>query len=243
MRIAILSDIHGNRTAFDAVLADLRRAAPDIVYHGGDLADNGSSPGEIIDQIRDLGWKGVLGNTDEVHTRPESLEEFASRSSAPSSLWGAVHEMASFTGRMLGGERIAWLGTLPRVLVEAEIAIVHASPESPWRSPTADAPEEELLETYAPLDRPIVVYGHIHRSFIRQLSRPAGSLVVINSGSVSLSYDGDPRAAYVLIDGTRPIIQRVEYDVGKEIKALNESGIPHADWIARSLCSGSPQLP
>ena len=70
MRIAIVSDIHGNRTAFEAVLADLRQTAPDLVLHGGDLADAGSSPVEIVDRIRDLGWQGVIGNTDEMLAMP-----------------------------------------------------------------------------------------------------------------------------------------------------------------------------
>ena len=54
MRIAIVSDIHGNRTAFEAVLADLRQTSPDLILHGGDLADGGASPAEIVDQIREL---------------------------------------------------------------------------------------------------------------------------------------------------------------------------------------------
>ncbi len=54
MRIAVLSDIHGNLTAFEAVLSDLRGCSPDLVFHGGDLADSGSGPTEIIDYIRDL---------------------------------------------------------------------------------------------------------------------------------------------------------------------------------------------
>src|ERR1039458_968265 len=58
MRIAIVSDIHGNRTAFEAVLADLRQTSPDLILHGGDLADSGASPVEIVDHIRDLGWQG-----------------------------------------------------------------------------------------------------------------------------------------------------------------------------------------
>ena len=77
MRIAIVSDIHGNRTAFEAVLADLRHTSPDLILHGGDLADGGASPVEIVDRIRDLGWQGVVGNTDEMLFMPESLEEFA----------------------------------------------------------------------------------------------------------------------------------------------------------------------
>ncbi len=114
MRIAILSDIHGNRTAFEAVLADLRQTSPDLILHGGDLADAGASPVEIVDRIRDLGWQGVVGNTDEMLFRPESLEEFASQSSAPPSLWTAIRQMAAATRTMLGEERIAWLRGLAR---------------------------------------------------------------------------------------------------------------------------------
>jgi predicted phosphodiesterase len=74
MRIAIVSDIHGNRTAFEAVLSDLRQTSPDLILHGGDLADGGSSPAEIVDRIRDLGWPGVVGNTDETLSMPEAFE-------------------------------------------------------------------------------------------------------------------------------------------------------------------------
>lgn len=56
MRVAVISDIHGNLTAFEAVQADLRQVSPDVVLHGGDLADGGSIPTEIVDSIRDLGW-------------------------------------------------------------------------------------------------------------------------------------------------------------------------------------------
>src|SRR5437016_1723790 len=102
MRIAIVSDIHGNRTAFEAVLADLRQASPDLILHGGDIADGGASPVEIVDRIRDLGWQGVIGNTDEMLATPESLEEVASHSTAPPSLWAAIREMAAATRAALG---------------------------------------------------------------------------------------------------------------------------------------------
>src|SRR5207248_9347961 len=139
MRIAILSDVHGNRTAFEAVLADLQQTSPDLVLHGGDLADGGASPVEIIDRIRDLGWQGVLGNTDEMLFRPASLEEFASRSSAPPALWTAIREMAAATRAVLGEERIAWLSGLVRTRIEGPLALVHASPESTWRAPAPEA--------------------------------------------------------------------------------------------------------
>jgi len=74
MRVAIVSDVHGNLTAFDAVLADVQRHAPDVVLHGGDLALMGAQPAEVIDRVRELGWRGVVGNTDEVLWRPEERQ-------------------------------------------------------------------------------------------------------------------------------------------------------------------------
>src|ERR1700726_2359161 len=217
MRIAIVSDIHGNRTAFEAVLADLQRTSPDLILHGGDLADAGASPVEIVDRIRDLGWQGVVGNTDEMLFMPESLQEFAKQSPKLQSLFAAVREMAEATREALGEERLAWLRGLPRIQVHGPMALVHASPESPWRAPGPEATDAELESVYAPLGRPIAIYGHIHRSYIRSVS----GMTVANTGSVSLSYDGDRRAAYLLLDESTPLIRRVEYDLDKELKALS----------------------
>jgi len=239
MRIAVISDVHDNLTAFQAVLADLRETSPDLVLHGGDLVSGGSSPAEVVDCVRDLGWLGVFGNADEAIARPESLEEFAKRSSAPRSLWDAVREMTVYTREALGEERIAWLGTLPRVVLHPPVALVHASPASAWRSPAADATDAELEATYLPLGQAIAVYGHIHQPFVRGVR----GFAVINTGSVSQSFDGDPRASYLLLDDGRATIRRVEYDVDREIKALSDCGMPHADWIARTLRSSSAQMP
>jgi predicted phosphodiesterase len=238
MRIAIVSDIHGNRTAFEAVLADLRRTAPDLILHGGDLADSGSSPAEIVDRIRDLGWPGVVGNTDEMLFRPESLQEFASASPAWKPVFDAVEEMAVATRAALGEERLAWLRGLPRIQVHGPMALVHASPATLWRAPAPEVSDADLDSVYRPLGQPIAVYGHIHRSFIRELS----GLTVANTGSVSLSYDGDRRAAYLLLDELTPEIRRVEYDVDKERQALDSCGFPHSDWIAKILDSGRMQV-
>ena len=244
MRIAILSDIHGNRTAFEAVLADLQQTSPDLILHGGNLADAGASPVEIVDRIRDLGWKGVVGNTDEMLFRPESLEEFASQSSAPPSLWTAIRQMAAATRAMLGEERVAWLRGLARIQIQDPMALVHGSPESPWRAPPPEATEAELESVYRPLNQPIAVYAHIHRPYIRSVPSPqVRQRLVANTGSVSLSYDGDRRASYLLLDGRNPTIRRVDYDVEKELKALSSCGLPHADWIAKSLHTGSFQMP
>jgi len=239
MRIAIVSDIHGNRTAFDAVLADLRRTAPDLILHGGDLADAGSSPAEIVDQIRDLGWQGVAGNTDEMLFQPESLTEFAAKLPNLQSMFTVIEQMAAATREALGDERLEWLRALPRMQIHGPMTLVHASPETAWRAPMPEASDAELESVYAKLGRPIAVYGHIHRSFVRSVP----GMTVINTGSVSLSHDGDRRAAYLLLDGPEPEIRRVEYDVDREVKALRGCGLPHADWIARILESARPQMP
>jgi putative phosphoesterase len=239
MRIAIVSDIHGNRTAFEAVLADLRQTSPDLILHGGDLPHGGASPAEIVDRIRDLGWQGVVGNTDEVLWAPHLLRQSANQSAQMEPLFVAIEEMAAATREALGEERIEWLRSLPRIQIRGPMAVVHASPGSTWQAPAPEAGDAELESVYKELGRPIAIYGHIHRSFIRKVS----GMIVANTGSVSLSYDGDRRAAYLVLDDFEPIIRRVEYDVEAELKALSSCDLPHADWIAKILESARPQMP
>ena len=239
MRIAIVSDVHDNLTALEAVLADLEEVSPDLILHGGDLVSGGSSPAEVVDRVRDLGWPGVFGNSDEAVARPEALEEFARHSSAPQSMWDAVRGMTAFARAALGEERIAWLGALPRVLMHPPIALVHASPASAWRSPLANADDAELVSTYSALGQSMAVYGHIHEPFVRTLA----GLLVINTGSVSQSFDGNPRASYLVLEDGRPFIRRIAYDVEREIDAMRLRGVPHAGWIARTLRGARPQMP
>jgi predicted phosphodiesterase len=239
MRIAVLSDIHGNRTALEAVLADLRVTSPDLILHGGDLADAGASPVEVVDRIRDLGWPGVVGNTDEMLFRPESLQEFANQSPSLRSLFAVIEEMAVTTREALGEERLAWLRDLPRALTLGPMTLLHGRPETPWRAPAPEASEAEFESVYGVLRQRIVVYGHIHRPFVRSVSGG----IVANSGSVGHSHDGDRRSAYLLVDDSKPAIRRVEYDVAKELKTLSQCGLPHADWVARILETASAQLP
>ena len=239
MRIAIISDIQGNRIAFEPVLADLRKTSPDLILHGGDLADGGAHPTHIVDRIRELGWRGVVGNTDEMLFRRESLKEFANESPALQPLFTVIEEMAAATRDLLGDERLAWLRSLPRSQAHGPMALVHASPDSPWRAPKLEASDAELESIYLPLGRTVAIHAHIHRSYIRSVS----GMIAANTGSVSLSYDGDPRAAYLLLDESTPTIRRVEYDVDRELSELAGCGLPHADWVAKILESGRFQMP
>jgi len=87
-----------------------------------------------------------------------------------------------------------------------------------------EADDAQLISTYRPCGTSLVVYAHIHRPYVRRV----GGLTVANSGSVGSPFDGDPRAAYLLIDAGRPQVVRVEYDVEREVSLLLRFGHPDA---------------
>ncbi|HEV7673476.1 MAG TPA: metallophosphoesterase family protein [Candidatus Angelobacter sp.] len=236
MRIAIISDIHGNLTALDAVLADLRPQKPDVVYQGGDVAFGGAQPAEVIDCIIQEGWKGVLGNTDEMLWDTSARPALEAAVPKLKSLFKVFFEScAPATSAMIGASRLAWLRALPTELRHECMALMHASPGNLWRAPMDTADDAEILKTYEPLNVSIVVYCHIHRPFIRKV----GQMTVCNTGSVGSPYDGDPRASYLLIDEGKPAIRRVEYDIEKEVGRLLASDYPYKEWIAEMRRKGS----
>jgi len=230
MRIAIISDIHGNLTALEAVIADLKTLSPDLVLQGGDLVVNGPRPAEVIDRIRELGWEGVVGNTDEVLWAPEEqLERHRQRAPKLRKLLETLfRETAPATRDRLSDEQVRWLQALPPVWHNEEVTLLHASPGNLWQAPLPDCDDQQLTSTYGGLGSSVVVYGHIHRPYVRRVA----GLLVANSGSVGMPYDGDPRASYLVIDDADVTIRRVDYDVEREIKDLLASGYPRAAWLA-----------
>lgn len=236
MRIAIFSDVHGNLTALEAVVADLRRQRPDVVFHGGDLAYGGCGAAEVIDLIAGEGWAGVVGNTDEMLW--SDVGRAALEASAPKlkPLFRMLFEtFAPATRKLIGESRLDWLRRLPAELRHESLAVLHASPGNLWRAPMHTADDVELERTYKDLNAQIVVYCHIHRPFIRRV----GEMTVCNCGSVGSPYDGDPRASYLLIDDGQPAIRRVEYDVEKEVERLLKSGYPQKEWLAEMRRRGA----
>jgi putative phosphoesterase len=223
MRIAIVSDVHGNLTALEAVLADLDEVRPDVIAHGGDVALGGPNPVEVVDRMRELGWPGVLGNTD-------LLEEQTIQSKMP----GFAADAARRTREMLGPERVGWLTQLPMEWRAEGIALTHAVPGDCWAIVPHDASDEKLREVYGPLGVPIVVYGHIHHAYIRRLE----GLTVVNTGSVSLALDGDVRATYVLVEDGHVQHRRVAYDVERVAHQLLKIDYPNAGRYVSWLRTG-----
>jgi putative phosphoesterase len=235
MQLAIVSDIHGNLTALEAVIADIERRGVDRVVHGGDLALVGCRPVEVIDRVRQLGWPGIVGNTDELLWRPE---EYAVQKRKAPKLRDLLRllfdEYAPATRQLLGDERIAWLRRLPTEYRDGELVLVHASPGDLWRAPRPDTEDAELRATYGPCDAHLAVYGHIHRPYVRRLN----GLIVANSGSVGSPFDGDPRASYLLVSSGKAHVVRVEYDIEREAATLLHSKYPDAQRIAEMSRQG-----
>ncbi len=232
MRIAIVADIHGNLSALEAVARDLRETSPDLIVHGGDLVTHGYRPAEVIDLVRAMGWPGIVGNTDEMLWRPDRQARLEANTPHLAPLFRILFgSLAPATKDRIGADRLAYLQSLQMQWTNDDITLVHATPASLWRSIQPDAPDVELIETYAPLGSRMAVYCHIHKPYIRQLN----GLTVCNTGSVGMSFDGDQRASYLLVENGRPSTRRVEYDVKTEIRDLQGSDYPHAAWLAEIL--------
>jgi len=228
MRIAIVSDIHGNLTALEAVIADLHIQAPDLVLQGGDLPYGGCHAAEVIDRVAELGWPGVLGNTDEVLWNGDGLRRMMAEAPKLAPLLKMIEECALAANCLIGESRLKQLQALPMEIREGDLVVLHAAPGDLWKAPMDPSDDAALENVYGSLGAKTVVYGHIHQPFIRELP----SVTVCNSGSVGMPYDGDPRASYLLLTEGRPEIRRVEYDVEREIKSLLASNYPHKEWLA-----------
>jgi putative phosphoesterase len=236
VRVAVVSDIHGNLTAFEAVVDDIRRRAPDVVLQGGDLALMGAQPAEVVDRVRELGWQGVVGNTDEVLWRPQEQRRQEDLAPKLTSLLRAIfEEYAPATRELLGEERIRWLEGLPAEQRLDDLVLVHATPGDLWRAPQPEASETDLSAAYRPLGARIAAYGHVHRPYTRRLER----LAIANCGSVGMPWDGDPRASYLLIDDGQPRVVRVAYDLDRETEILRGSGYPDVRRLAEMRRRGA----
>lgn len=223
MKLGIVSDVHGNLRGLEAVLKDVETVKPDLVVHGGDLVVNGPRPAEVVDRIRELGWPGILGNTDEV------LWQMPQR--IPSFVRAAFERRAAATRELIGDERTSWLRMLPLVWREHGVALVHAAPDDLWKFVGVNAPDAELRSTFGPLGEPVAVYCHIHQPYVRQME----GLTVANSGSAGAPYDGDARPSWLLIEDGQPTVRRVDYDVAAAAAELRESGYPDAEDLALAL--------
>ncbi len=243
MRYLILSDIHANRQALDAVV---RHSAGgyDGIACLGDIVGYGADPTYVVEWVREnVKWL-VRGNHDKAAVGMEDLEWF-NPAAKRATLW---------TQSQLTSEQQEWLRALPQGPVVLDgFDLVHGSPvdEDEYVLGVRDAAE---VSPY--LERPISFFGHthlqggfqLHRNGIRRLPRPdhdASEVVIeledswylLNPGSVGQPRDGDPRAAYAIFDTDRRLVhyRRVGYDVAEAQRRIRIAGLPDvlADRLAR----------
>jgi putative phosphoesterase len=232
LRIAVVSDIHGNLMALDAVMNDIELQDVDEVWCGGDVAWGGPWAKECIDRVRAAGWTPVRGNTDVWITgdpqpfQDEDSREFIRR-------FAAAHAVSKDDANWLLNLPI---GHTPR----GSVLLVHGTPQSPFDAPEPDAPAGE----FSPYEgiASIVIYGHVHRAFVRRL---ADGTIVCNAGSVGLPKDGET-ACYLLIDQLGPDYtlrhRRVPFDRRAVIAQAKHMDEVVRDWFLDKFATETEQL-
>ena len=226
MRIALVSDIHGNWQALDAVLADL--PSVDDVVCLGDVVGYGGEPLRCLDSVRARGWLTLTGNHDRACVDPEALGWF-NEDAASAVRW---------TIGVLDDDRLAWLGGLPEQAEREGALLVHASPRDPVYEYVLDA--QSVIANLRLLDGRLCFHGHTHLPglFHVEHDRPThrydlGSIALprpalVNPGSVGQPRDGVPDASYGVWDTERDTFEfrRVPYDRDAAKRAIRDAGLP-----------------
>lgn len=230
MRIAVLSDVHGNLLALDACLADLAsQGGADAIAVAGDLCLDGPKPKKVLQRLEEVGAQCVRGNTDRYLSDETPDGAFAPGEAA----------QLTWTRRELGERWLSWLRELPFALRvgedENQLLIVHANPHNDEDQLWPDA-DESLLERFVGDERATAIaFGHLHLPYARVWR---GRLLV-NVASAGLPKDGDPRACYAILTerhgGWQVKHRRVAFDVKKVATQLASCGIPESEELIATL--------
>lgn len=242
-RLAALSDIHGNATAMEAVLADIAKEKPDAVLVTGDLVLNGPEPALVVDVLRALADDGALviaGNTDIAVADADYAAAFPWMTDG---VPDAIVDAAEWTHDALGAERIDWLRRLPaerrwRADDETLVLACHASPGSQTAGFDRGLDPTVTIERVARTDARIIVCGHTHVPEVRDL----GWKIIVNAGSAGYVFDGDPTASWALIDlddgEVRAEIRRTEFDALSVATAISARGLTGDVYRAATVRTG-----
>jgi putative phosphoesterase len=237
-RIGLISDIHGNLPALEAVLAELDAEGLDGLLCLGDVAA-GPQPHETLARIRGLGCPVVMGNWDAWFLDPPATpqDDVARR----------LHEITLFWAEDLDDDDLAYIRTfVPQIelpLASGETALCfHGSPSSYDDFIFATTPDEVLERMFGDVRAPLMIGGHAHLQLLRRFEK----ILFVNPGSVGLPFSDwwpdrvriAPRAEYGILvheDGRLSIeLRRTAYDAEAFLRFTRASGMPHAEWWAAS---------
>jgi diadenosine tetraphosphatase ApaH/serine/threonine PP2A family protein phosphatase len=242
MRVAVISDVHSNLHALDAVRRDLEHERPDEVWNLGDSVGYGARPSECCEILRRLATRSLVGNHDLAAIGRLSLDGF-SPVAAAAAAWTREHLTKSAGAYLTGPEPTS-------KLVGCEL--YHGSPIEPIWAYVLRA--ESAANAFSLSSEPLVLVGHSHFALAASLVgkqvefdlAPEGTVVdlslgrwLLNPGSVGQPRDGDPRAAYLLLDldAGRAEFRRVEYEIERTQSEIREAGLPEqlASRLSRGL--------
>lgn len=229
MRLAVLSDIHGNLLSLDACIADLQaQGGADVIVAAGDLCLDGPKPRKVLQRLEQLGVQCVRGNTERylADPRDESFE--------------AVEDaQLAWTRKDLGEKWLSWLRELPFALRigddDNQLLVVHANPKTDHEHLWPDADATTLERMIGDEPATAIAFGHLHLPYVRMWR---GKLLV-NVASAGLPKDGDPRACYAIFTeregGWQVKHRRVPFDVKKVATQLADCGIPGSAELIATL--------
>ena len=235
MRVALLSDVHGNLPAFEAVLEDIRRAGVDARWCLGDLVGYGAQPDECVELAAETCEVCLVGNHDLVVMGQLDPEDF-SHNAALAALWTRDH---------IKPESLDYLARLSPEDESHPVGLYHASPRDPvWEYVLSTLQAGACMDQMEPR---VGVVGHSHVALWFRRSKKPGSVAgeaapggteldlsdgdwIVNPGGVGQPRDGDPRAAWLLLDleSWTASWRRVEYPVEEAARAIEEAGLPPA---------------
>lgn len=221
MRVAILSDVHGNAIALEACLADLAAAGgADRIVAVGDLCMDGPRPRKVLRRLKDAGAHIVRGNTD----RMIALDD-------PAQYPDEERQAIMWQRGALGQDWVAWLGAAPLTVIIGSgpdgLFITHATPARDDEHVWPDASDEQLEAVVAGVTQRTIAFGHLHVPYVRMWR----DRTFINVASAGLPKDGDPRAHYAILTqqngGWSIRSRRVAFDVDRFERQIRKSGMPN----------------
>ena len=242
-RIVILSDVHGNALALEAVRKALRAEKPDMVAVAGDHALNGPDPAGTVDLLREMEADGaviVSGNTDIAVADFDYAAAFPWMADGVPEVFQAATEWAHDA---LGDERVSWLRRLPserRLRAEdgTMILICHGSPGSQTSGFDQALEASVVTERVSRTDARVIACGHTHLPEIRDL----GWKLIVNDGSAGYVFDGDPTASWARLDindgEVHAEIHRTEFDALAVANAISSRGLPGDVYRAATVRTG-----
>jgi predicted phosphodiesterase len=242
MRVAIVSDIHGNRQAFEAVLEDIDASDCEELWCLGDLVGYGAEPDACVELARRHASLCLAGNHDLGVRGDLPLEDF-SRGAALAARW---------TQETISAETLEYLSALEPLNLEELVGLYHASPRDPVWEYVLSALQAELCLDVQSQRVCLIGHSHVALSFARlpgetatgqtrtadeELELDSGEWL-INPGSVGQPRDGDPRAAWLALDldAWRAVYRRIEYDIDGAAAAIRAARLP--DSLAERLAYG-----